>query len=52
MTKQRQALGPRKREAVRLEEYVAQVVAQAPPISAVARARLAAVFSSVNRRAA
>lgn len=52
MTKQRQVSSLRMREADRLEEYVAQVVAQAPPISAVARARLAAVFSSANRKAA
>lgn len=52
MTKQRQVSRLRKPEADRLEAYVAQVVAQAPPISAVARARLAAVFSSVNRKAA
>lgn len=52
MRKQGQVSSLRKREADRLEKYVAHVVAQAPPISAVARARLAAVFSSVDRRAA
>jgi hypothetical protein len=52
MTRQKKLTELRRIDADRLAEYVAKVVAQAPPISAVARARLSAVLGSADRRAA
>lgn len=52
MTSQKKAVSPSRIDTDRLAEYVAKVVEQAPPISAVARARLSAVLGSGDRRAA
>ncbi|MGW1741334.1 hypothetical protein ACWCPQ_21315 [Nocardia sp. NPDC001965] len=52
MTSQKKSEAPSRVDAGRLAEYVAKVVEQAPPISAIARARLSAVLGSADRRAA
>jgi hypothetical protein len=52
MTNQKKAATPSRVDADRLAEYVAKVVEQAPPISAIARARLSVVLGSADRRAA
>jgi hypothetical protein len=52
MTDRKKVSGLRRVDADRLAEHIAIVVAKAPPLSAVARARLSSVLGSADRRAA